>query len=125
MKKKKTLSLLFWVGIAFTLAIFSFSTVLAGAWDVTTLNNKYTLPSGSVGAIINMLATWLVGMFAFFGVSGFLISGIMYLISTGNDEMITKAKKYMLYSIVGVIVGISGYVIIQAADLILNAKSVF
>jgi len=63
-----------------------------------------------------------LGIFAFFGVVGFTISGIMYLVSTGNEEMITKAKKYMLYSIIGVVVGLSGWVIIQAADALLDAS---
>jgi len=72
------------------------------------------LPAGSIYGIIQNLVFWILGMFAFFGIIGFTISGIMYLISAGNDEMITKAKNYMQYSIIGVIVGLSGLVIIQA-----------
>lgn len=121
MKNKKKRLWFLGVLIVFTLALFPFSTALA-QW---TTGSNYGLPSGSIGAIISMLATWLVGMFAFFGIIGFTVSGIMYLISAGNDEMITKAKKYMMYSLVGVTVGISGYVIIQAVDLILRASSSF
>ncbi|MBU2028831.1 hypothetical protein KJ761_02995 [Patescibacteria group bacterium] len=72
------------------------------------------LPSGSIYEIIQNLVYWLLGIFAFFGIIGFAVSGIMYLVSAGNDEMITKAKTYMMYSIVGVIVGLMGLVIIQA-----------
>ena len=93
-------------------------------WNVEKLA-EYNLPAGSAADIIGTIANWLVGMFAFFGLIGFMASGIMYLISTGNDDMITKAKKYMTYSIVGVIVGLSGYVIIQAASLMLSASSPF
>jgi hypothetical protein len=81
------------------------------------------LPGGSIYGIIRNLVFWLLGLFAFFGIIGFAVSGIMYLVSAGNDEMITKAKKYMLYSIVGVIVGLMGMVIIQAAFWMLGGAS--
>ena len=106
--------------------VFSFSTALAEVaaepWTLSTLAD-YNLPGGSTRDIITTIANWLVGIFAFFGIIGFMISGIMYLISTGNDEMITKAKNYMQYSIIGVIVGLSGYVLIQAIENILWADT--
>jgi len=83
------------------------------------------LPSGSIYGIIQNLVFWLLGILAFFGIIGFTISGIMYLISTGDDEMITKAKKYMMYSIVGVIVGLMGLVITQAAYWMLGGYNTF
>jgi hypothetical protein len=94
----------------------------SGGWSTGIENaGSFGLPDAPVGNIIANIADWIFGIFAFFGVIGFLISGIIYLVSTGDDEMITKAKKYMLYSIIGVIVGLSGYVIILAANGLLNA----
>ena len=78
---------------------------------------------GSILGIIENVAMWLLGVFAFFGVIGFVVSGIMYLVSAGDDDMISKAKKYMLYSMVGVIVGLMGLVIIQAAFYMLGGSS--
>jgi hypothetical protein len=83
------------------------------------------LPGGSIFGIVENITYWLLGIFAFFGVIGFIVSGIMYLISTGDDDMIGKAKKYMLYSIVGVIVGLMGMVILQAAFTMLGAGGFF
>ena len=93
-------------------------------WD-TGLTNlaDLKLPDATVGSIVANVADWLVAMFAFFGIIGFLISGIMYLVSAGNDDMISKAKKYMTYSLVGVVVGLAGYVIILAINAFLNAES--
>ena len=132
MRNKKTLSWLLQVVIIFTMAVFSFSMVLAAvrdvspvSWDLEGTLGSYNLPKGSLADIVMTLASWLTGMFVFFGVIGFLVSGIMYLISTGNEELITKAKKYMTYSIAGVVAGLSGYVIIQAASLMLSASSPF
>lgn len=98
-----------------------------GGGDGFNLDNisRMGLPGegGSIFGIIENIAYWLLGIFAFFGVIGFAVSGVMYLISAGDDEMITKAKKYMMYSIVGVIVGLMGLVIIQAAFYMLGASS--
>ena len=121
MKNKKTLSWFLGVLMIFMLGVFSFSTAYAG-WSVESLAT-YTLPGATIGDIIKTIANWLVGMFGFFGLIGFIVSGIMYLVSAGNEEMIGKAKKYMMYSMVGVIVGLSGYVIIKAMDALLRANS--
>lgn len=59
------------------------------------------------------------------GVIGFIISGILYLISTGDETIIERAKAAMKWSIVGVIVGLMGVVIIQAIDLALRGYSGF
>jgi len=122
MKNKKRLIELPWMLIIFMLVVSPFSIVLAAGWSISALEG-YELPSASIGDIIKTIANWLVGIFGIIGIIGFMISGIMYLISTGNDEMITKAKNYMQYSIIGVIVGLSGYVLIQAIDALFNAKS--
>ncbi|MEI8343776.1 MAG: pilin [Candidatus Moraniibacteriota bacterium] len=91
-----------------------------GGWS---LNNSYGLPEGSISGIISNLLSWLLKMFSFFGVIGFVISGILYLVSGGNDEMITKAKNGMTWSIIGIIVGLSGLVIMQAVFALLGGAS--
>jgi hypothetical protein len=94
---------------------------IAGAQITITIGggatglSEFGLPNGSIYEIIQNIVYWILGIFAFFGIIGFAASGIMYLVSAGNDEMITKAKKYMMYSIVGVVVGLMGIVILQAA----------
>ncbi len=81
------------------------------------------LPAGSIYGIIYNLVLWILGLFAFFGIIGFVISGIMYLVSFGSDTAIQRAKNYMLYSIVGVVVGLAGLVIIQAVYYALGTFS--
>lgn len=56
------------------------------------------------------------------GVIGFAIAGIMYLTSAGQEEQIKLAKKAMVNSILGVVVAISGLVIIYAADALLAGQ---
>jgi hypothetical protein len=112
------------LSIGFSLFFLNMGNSANAQWNIGDID-EFGLPDAETTSIIENIAFWLLGLLAFFGVIGFIISGIMYLVSTGNEEMITKAKKYMMYSIVGVIVGLSGYVIIQAVGIMLSASSVY
>jgi hypothetical protein len=98
------------------------TTTTTGKWNVSSLSS-YGLPSGTLTTIITNILLWLLFMLGIVGVIGFVVSGIMYLISTGDQTMIDRAKKGMTYSIVGVIVGLAGVVIIQAVNSILGGSS--
>jgi len=84
------------------------------------------LPSGNdLKTVIANFAKWLLAVFGFLAIISFVVSGIIYLTSIGEKERAETAKKAMIYSIVGVIVGLSGYVIIQAIDSWLKGSSNF
>jgi hypothetical protein len=113
MKNKKIVKLL-----ALILGLFP-SAALA-QW---ALPGGFNLPAGSISGIIMNFADWILIALGVIGIIGFVISGIMYLLSAGNEETIKKAKSAMVFSIVGVIVGLAGLVIIQAVDAALNAAT--
>ena len=52
-----------------------------------------------------------------------MISGIMYLTAAGSEEQIKKAKTAMMWSLVGVVVGLVGMVIIIAATNFLGGMN--
>ncbi len=81
------------------------------------------LPDKTVQEIAVNLMNWLLGIFAVFGVIAFVISGIQYLVSTGDTKIIETAKRNMVYSGVGIIVGLSGLIIIKAIQAIFSANS--
>lgn len=80
------------------------------------------LPGAPLSAIIANIAFWLLAIFGFIAVIGFVISGIIYLISSGNEDMQEQAKRAMTYSITGVIVGLAGLVVIYAVDYFLRGS---
>jgi hypothetical protein len=108
-------------GSSFSLSVGSGS---GGGWNSGALSST-GLPSGSIMGIIENIMFWLLGLLGIFGVIGFVISGILYLVSTGDDDRMGQAKKAMQYSIIGVIVGLIGVVVIQAINMMLNAVSNF
>lgn len=95
-----------------------------GGWSLGNIMG-FGLPSGSIYGIIRNILLWILAIFGILGVIGFVIAGIMYLVSAGDDDMITKAKTAMNWSIIGVIVGLVGVVVIQAVDFALRGYSQF
>lgn len=93
-------------------------------WSLGSVSG-FGLPDGSIFGIISGILSWLLGILGLIGVVGFLISGILYLTSAGDEDQIEKAKKAMTWSIVGVVVGLIGVVIIQAIDYALRGFSMF
>lgn len=82
-------------------------------------------PPGGIAKIIRNLLTWLLGIVGVIAIIGFVISGIQYLTSAGDEDRMKSAKRNMLYAIIGVIVVLSSFVIIQAIQYALEAKSMF
>jgi len=79
------------------------------------------LSEAPVWIIIVNLMRWILGIFGFVAVIGFVISGIQYLTSAGNENAIETAKRNMKWSIVGVLVGLGGLTIIWAINWTLIA----
>lgn len=89
----------------------------------TTNASNTGLGGGSIYNIISQTLAWLLGILGFIAVIGFVISGILYLTAAGNESQIEKAKSAMTYSIVGVIVALMGWVIVQAVQAWLGGES--
>jgi len=83
------------------------------------------LPSSSIFDIIQNIMKYLLAILGFVAVIGFVISGILYLIAAGDEDAQARAKRAMIYSITGVIVGLVGLVILFAAQNLLKAQTNF
>lgn len=81
------------------------------------------LSQASVLFVFQNFMNWLLGILGVIGIIAFVISGMQYLLSAGDDDTISLAKRNMKYSIIGVIVALSGFVVIQAVDSALSATS--
>ncbi|MDR3559762.1 MAG: hypothetical protein P4L62_05105 [Candidatus Pacebacteria bacterium] len=100
------------------------TTTGSGGWSTGLTNAKaFGLPSGSIYTIISNTLSWILGIFGFIGVIGFVISGLLYLTAAGDDGKMETAKNAMTYSIIGVIVGLAGLVVITAVNALLGATS--
>ncbi|MEI6588123.1 MAG: hypothetical protein WCO05_04215 [Candidatus Moraniibacteriota bacterium] len=101
---------------------------VAGGWSEGLTNAEgFGLPDPSDGiyGIIENILGWLLTIVGIAGVIGFVISGLMYLTSTGEEAKIKVAKSAMTASIIGVIVAICGVVVLKAVTAMLEAQGSF
>ncbi len=81
------------------------------------------LAETSVTDIVVNLMKWVLYLFGFLAIIAFVVSGIQYLVAAGNMNQIETAKRNMKFSILGVIVALSGLVIILAVDALLKGTA--
>ena len=117
MKKKNSI-----IKIAGIISAFATS-VSAKAQNVPLPTNVgLPNPPGGLTSVISGLTNWILGIFGFLAIISFVVSGIMYFLAAGDDKSQEKAKKQMIWSITGVVIGLVGLVVIYAVDMLLNAR---
>lgn len=80
------------------------------------------LPENNLRTVIFAILQWLLLIFTFISVGAFVVAGVMFLTSGGNTQQVDTAKNYVKYSIFGVAIGLSGYVIITFIDIIMKGE---
>ncbi len=70
------------------------------------------VPFASASSVLGTLLNWLLSIFTFIAVISFIITGIMFIFSGSNPELKTQAKSGLVYSIIGIAIGISGWIIL-------------
>lgn len=102
---------------AFAVALAAAPAMASAQWNVGRSNAGTSgLPQDSIYNIIMRTMNWLLAILGFIGIIGFVIAGILYLTSAGNEGQIEQAKTAMMYSIIGVVVALIGFVIINAVQ---------
>jgi len=69
--------------------------------------------------VIGKIVTWLLGFVGALAVLMIIVAGIMYLTSGGDEGRVEKAKQWLIYAIVGLIVALLGWVIVNSVISIL------
>ncbi|KKU52766.1 MAG: hypothetical protein UY41_C0045G0005 [Candidatus Moranbacteria bacterium GW2011_GWE1_49_15] len=115
---KNKIRKIFYHSLAFSfLPLMASAQVFVGSGNPIVDNAAgYGLPQGSILGILSTFLTWIMAVFGILGVLGFIISGILYLTAAGDTGQIDKAKTAMVNSIIGIVVGLSGFIVIQAAQ---------
>ena len=83
------------------------------------------LSDASVSKILTNLFSWIMGLFSVLCIMAFVFSGIQYLTATGDTKSIETAKNNAKWSSVGVLVGLSGFVIVKAIAAALQGNPYF
>ena len=107
LKTKKMLSL----GVVTLLAGLPFL-VGAGGFDQARNIGDAALENTTITTIIFNVMQWLLLIVTFVAIIGFVISGIMYITAGGSDRA-DDARKWLTYSIIGIVVALVGYIVIR------------
>lgn len=83
------------------------------------------LSEAPVDNIITNLFVWLMGIFVTLAIIAFIISGIMYLTAYGDNAQMESAKKNAKWAVMGIIVGLSGFIVVNAISKALSGASIF
>jgi len=84
-------------------------------WDASSgvcIPTTTGLPDNTVAPVIENVMNWLLIAIGSIAIIAFVISGMQYLLSAGDQNMIETAKRNMKWSIVGVVVALMGMVIL-------------
>ena len=83
------------------------------------------LPENTLSAIVQNAMYWLLWLVGIAGVIAFVFAGLLYLTAAGDETRISKAKSAMLYSIIGIVVALSGLVALQFAQGLIGGEQRF
>jgi hypothetical protein len=107
--------------LVFSVALFLVfgSRIVFADWQI---QDDYGLPGGTITDIVVNILNWMLGLIGVVGIIGFVIAGILYLTSVGDSGRIETAKNAMMFSIIGVIVALSGFVALKAIETMLEGR---
>lgn len=76
---------------------------------------KIDVPSGpsDIGSVIKTITNTLMTVVGIAAVIMLIIGGLMYIFSGGNPEQTKRAKDTILYAIIGIIIAILSYAIVN------------
>lgn len=81
------------------------------------------LSDAPIYVILSNILSWLMGLFTTLAVGAFVLSGVQYTTAAGSDDQMKTAKNNAKYALIGIIVGLSGFIIVQAVSMALSGSS--
>lgn len=107
------------IAILMTLAISIFTILMPiNVMAMDPCNGSSTGPlcennSDDLGPVFKAIANTLLFLIGATSVIVLVIAGIRYVVSGGNAEGVKNAKNSILYAVIGIIVAVSGYAIVN------------
>jgi hypothetical protein len=80
-------------------------------------------PSGGIKDILTNVLSWLLSIIGIIALISFVISGFQYFLAAGDEKSMDTAKRNMLYSVIGIVVALSGYIVVKAVDTMMKGTS--
>ena len=90
--------------------------------QLTRPTDSYGLAhNSSVNSVLVGVLYKVLGFIASLAILMIVVSGIMYMISGGDNGKVETAKNWLTYSVIGLVVALLGYVIVKTVSGALGA----
>ncbi len=101
------------------LTFFSFAPIAGATSLLNPTDNPEAVSSAtggetSVRALALRIVNYFLGFLGLVAVIMIIYGGVTYVISAGNDDAVGNAKKIIQYSLIGIIIILLSFVIVQA-----------
>ncbi len=109
----------------FVAPVFVSASALDDEYDKGVIASKYndTDSNKTVSLIVIKVISWLLRILAALAVMVLIIAGMMYILSGGDEGKASTAKTWILYAIIGLIIALLGWVIVNLATQLVKTGS--
>lgn len=90
-----------------------------------TISIQFICATGPIACVMATFMNWSLSIVGLIAVISFVLAGFQYLLAFGDPKSMEKAKSHVRWSIIGVIIALSGMVVIYAVDGLLAGYSRF
>jgi hypothetical protein len=99
-----------------TLSMFSVvaNAALLGPGDVPASVSEASGGQTSLRSLILTIVDYFLGFLGLLAVIMVVYGGVTYVSSAGNDEAVGKAKKIIMYALIGIVIILLSFVIVKA-----------
>ena len=85
---------------------------VSGAIDPST-DKPDIVPGGSLRGLVLTIVNYFLGFLGLLAVIMIIYGGVTYVTSAGNDEAVGNAKKIIMYALIGIIVILLSFVVVN------------
>ena len=99
---------------------------LAQSGPVAGPDTTFTNPLGetdTIGKVLVNIIRWLLGITGALALLAIIWSGIQFIISIGNEQQLQRAKKSLLWAVIGLVVIFLAFVIVELIFTSLTGRS--
>lgn len=101
------------------------STSISTTFGFLTLSVRFICATGPIACVLVTFMNWSLSIIGLIAIISFVLAGFQYLMAFGEPKALEKAKNHVKWSIIGVVVALSGMVVIYAIDSLLAGYSRF
>lgn len=101
-------------------AQFNLRTLRQGYDYAASIAGPSGLPEWAAGQLITRIIWFILGLSATISVAVIVVGGIMYIISLGDEQKAARAKRILLFAIIGLAITGGAFMIVRFVGFILT-----